>query len=342
VGSPGGALVGYASGYGSDIAVLSVDAATGALSVRAKVHSFGPAPSFLAVNRARTNLYALDESPKGRVGAYALDPAGTPTFLDDVSSGGDGPAHIGLDGADRFVFVANYGDGTVSVLPLGAGGRVSAPIQTLHVGAQAHMAIADPSNHFVFVPCKGADYVAQFVFDASTGMLTPNAVPRVQTAPGAGPRHLAFHPNGKLAYLINELDNTITAYAFDASAGTLAAIETKSTLPAGFAGKDTAAEVWVHPSGAWVLASNRGDDSLVVFAVDAGTGKMMLKGHTKSGGAAPRDFAFDPSGAFVYVANQNTSGVAAFRFDARDGSLTAVGAPLSVEWASFIGLMRLP
>jgi 6-phosphogluconolactonase len=339
----GGALVAYASGYGPDIDVLSVDAATGALSVRAKVRSFGPAPSFLAVNRAGTSLYALDESPAGRVGAYAVDPAsGALTFLNDVSSGGQGPAHLALDQADRFVFVANYGDGTVSVLAVGAGGRLSAPMQTLSVGANAHMAIVDPSNHFVFVPCKGADYVAQLVFDPSTGKLAPNASPRVATAAGAGPRHLAFHPNGKLAYGINELDNTMTAYAFDASAGTLAPIETKSTLPAGFTGKDTAAEVWVHPSGAWVVGSNRGDDSLVVFAVDPATGKMTLKGHTKAGGVAPRDFAFDPSGSFLYVANQKTSGVAAFRFDARDGSLTGAGAPLAVEGASFVGLVRLP
>jgi 6-phosphogluconolactonase len=336
-------VIAYASGYGPNIDVLSVDPLTGALTLRAKVPSFGSAPSFLSINRARTNLYALDESPAGRVGAYAIDPAtGGLSFLNAVSSGGNGPAHVSIDATDRFVFVANYGDGTVSVLPVGTAGKLSPPVQTLVVGAQAHMAVADPSNRFVFVPCKGSDYVAQFVFDGSTGRLTPNAVPRVATAAGAGPRHLAFHPNGKVAYLINELDNTMTAYAFDARAGTLAAIETRSTLPAVFTGKDTAAEVWVDPSGAWVLGSNRGDDSLVVFAVDPEAGTMTLKGHTKAGGVAPRDFAFDPSGSFVYVANQKTSGVSTFRFDARDGSLTATGAAFGVEGASFVGLVRLP
>ncbi|HEY4014987.1 MAG TPA: lactonase family protein, partial [Polyangiaceae bacterium] len=341
--STGGSLVGYASGYGPDIDLLALDGATGAPTIKARVPSFGAAPSFLAVSHARTHLYALDEDAKGRVGAYAVDRAtGALSFLNDVSSGGDGPAHVSLDATDRFVLVANYGDGTVAVLPVGADGRLSPPVQRLSVGAQAHMAIVDPSNHFVFVPCKGADYVAQFVFDASTGTLTPNAVPRVATAAGAGPRHLAFHPNGKFAYLINELDNTMTAYAFDASTGTLAAFETKSTLPAGFTGKDTAAEVWVHPSGRWLVGSNRGDDSLVVFALDPATGRMTLQGHTKSGGVAPRDFSFDPSGSFVYVANQKTNAVSSFRFDARDGSLTAVGAPLSVQGASFVGLVRLP
>lgn len=336
-----GPLVAYASGYGPNINLLGVDPATGALSPRSSVPSFGPAPTFLAVNRRVTNLYALDESSPGRVGAYALDSAGALTFLNDVPSGGQGPAHLSLDRTDRFVLVANYGDGSVSVIPVEGGGRLGAPLQTLNVGGQAHMILADPSNRFVFVPCKAADYVAQFLFDSATGKLTPNATPRVATAAGAGPRHLAFHPNGRFVYLLNELDNTISAYAFDTSAGTLSLIETKSTLPAGFAGKDTAAAVWVHPTGAWVLASNRGDDSIAVFAIDPSSGKMTLKGHTKTGGATPRDFAFDPSGAFVYAANQGSSTIVPFRFDALHGVLTATAAPVTVASAAFVGLVHL-
>jgi 6-phosphogluconolactonase len=338
-----GPLVAYASGYGPNIELFTVDATTGALSPKASVASFGPAPTYLAINRSVTNLYALDESSPGRVGAYAIEPAtGALTFLNDVPSGGNGPAHVSLDRADRYLLVANYGDGSVSVIPVGAGGRLGPPIQTLGVGAQAHMIIADPSNRFVFVPCKGADYVAQFLFDGATGKLAPNAVARVATAAGAGPRHLAFHPNGRLAYLVNELDNTISAYSFDAAAGTLSPIETKPTLPAGFAEKDTAAEVWVHPSGAWVLASNRGHDSIVVFAVDPSTGKMTLRGHTKTGGATPRDFAFDPTGEFVYAANQGSGNVVTFRFYAAQGTLAPAVGPASVPSASFVGLVHLP
>jgi 6-phosphogluconolactonase len=336
-------LVAYASGYGPNIDLFSVDPATGALTPSGSVASFGPAPSYLTINRSVTNLYAIDESSPGRVGAYAISPGtGALALLNAVSSGGNGPAHIALDATDRYLLVANYQDGSVSVIPVQAGGRLGLPIQTVGAGAQAHMVVFDPSGRFVFVPCKGADHVAQFVFDRATGKLTPNAIPRALTAPGAGPRHLAFHPNGKFAYLINELDNTMTAATFDPSSGTLAAIETQSTLPVGFTGKDTAAEVWVHPSGAWLFGSNRGDDSIVVFAIDPSTGKMTLKEHTKTGGSTPRDFTLDPAGEFVYAANQGSSSVVPFRFDATHGTLAPAAAPVTVPSASFITLARLP
>ncbi len=183
-------LVAYASGYASTIAWFTVDTATGALAPAGSVASFGASPSFLAHNAAMTNLYAVDENATGRVGAYAIDPAsGALTFLNSVSSGGNGPAFLSVDGTGRYVLVANYGDGTVSILPVGAGGRVGAASDTRNAGSEAHMIVADPTNHFVFVPCKGADYVAQFVFDPGTGKLTPNAAPHVATAAGAGPRH---------------------------------------------------------------------------------------------------------------------------------------------------------
>jgi 6-phosphogluconolactonase len=337
-----GPLVAYASGYGASIELLSVDASSGALHPRATVASFGASPSYLVVNRAMTNLYALDEARPGRVGAYAIDPAsGALTFLNAVPSGGDGPAHLALDRTDRYVLVANYGDGSVSVLPTSEGGRLSPAVQTLEVGAQAHMIVADPANRHVFVPCKGADYIAQFVFDSASGRLTPNAVPRVATAAGAGPRHLAFHPNGRFAYLINELDNTVTAYALDGPTGTLAPLDTQSTLPDGFTGKDTAAEIWVHPSGDWLFGSNRGDDSIVIFALDPSTGAMTRKGHTKTGGTAPRAFALDPSGNFVYVANQDSGSLVPFRFDPTRGTLTPAASPLLVPSVSFVAVVPL-
>jgi 6-phosphogluconolactonase len=337
-------LVAYASGYGPDIARFTLDDATGALSPAATTPAFGSSPSFLAVNPAATTLYAVDENATGRVGAYSIDATtGALAFLGAVSSGGNGPPFVSVDPSGKWVFVANYGDGTASVLAVQANGSLAAaPAQTVTAGAEAHMMVADPSDHFVFVPCKGADYIAQYVFDAATGKLTPNAVPRVATAAGAGPRHIAFHPNGKYAYVIAEIDSTMTAYSFDAASGTLAPIETQSTLPQGFSGTNTGAEVWVHPSGAWVLGSNRGDDSIVVFAVDVATGKLTPKGFTKSGGATPRDFTLDPSGAYVYVANQTTGNVVPFRFDAAQGTLAAVGTPESVTAASFVGVVALP
>jgi 6-phosphogluconolactonase len=341
--APPAHLVAYASGYGPDIDVFSVDPSTGALTLASSLAAFGTAPSFLAVDHSVSHLYAVDENAAGRVGAYAIDGhTGALTFLNAVSSGGNGPPFVSIDATGRWVFVANYGDGTVSVLPVQADGSLGAAVQTLSVGAEAHMIIADPTGHFVFVPCKGADYVAQFLFDASTGTLTPNVTPHVTTAAGAGPRHIAFHPNGRFVYLINETNSTMTAYALDSTAGTLSEIQTVSTLPAGFTGTNTGAEVWVHPSGQWVLGSNRGADSIAVFAVDATTGKLTLHGSTPSGGATPRDFTLDPSGAHVYAADQGSGVVAPFRFDASSGSLSPTGTPQPVASASFVGVVPLP
>jgi 6-phosphogluconolactonase len=336
-------LVAYTGGYSSMITWFSVDVATGALSLSGSIAALGASPSFLAHNEAMTNLYAVDENSTGRVGAYAIDPAtGALAFLDAVSSGGNGPAFLSVDGTGKFVLVANYGDGTVAVLPVGTGGRVGAASDKQTAGAEAHMIVADPSNHFVFVPCKGADYVAQFVFDAVAGTLTPNAAAHVSTAAGAGPRHLAFHPNGRFAYLINETNSTMTPYALDSAAGTLTAIEAPhSTVPASFAGTNTAAEVWVHPSGRWVLGSNRGDDSIVVFSIAPSTGKMTLVGFTKVGGQTPRDFSFDPAGNWLYAADQDSGLVVPFRFDVDQGSLSPLGGAASVPMVSYVGLGAL-
>jgi 6-phosphogluconolactonase len=338
-----GILVAYASGYSPDIDWFSVDSTTGGLASVGDVASFGTSPSFLAVNPAATHLYAVDENATGQVGAYSIDPkSGALTFQNAVSSGGNGPPFVSVDATGKFVLVANYGDGSVSVLPVLADGSLGAAVDTESVGAEAHMIVTDPTNHFVFVPCKGVDYVAQFVFNSMTGKLTPNAVPRVATATGAGPRHLAFHPNGRYAYLINETNSTLSLYGFDATAGTLHEIQTVSTIPSTFTGTNTAAEVHVHPSGAWTFGSNRGDDSLVVFAIDASTGKMTLVGFTPSGGTMPRDFTLDPTGTFLYAANQGTGNVVPFRFDATSGSLSPVATSLTVPAASFVGLVVLP
>ena len=340
--TPSGSLAVYASGYGPNLSLFPLDATSGALSTPKTTASFGNSPSFLAVNRAVTHLYAVDEETSGRVGAYTIDPkSGALTFQNAVSSGGAGPPFVALDRTEAYALVANYDDGTASVLPVKSDGSLGGPSSTLQVGTNAHMIATDPSNRFAFVPCLGSDYVAQFLFDATTGTLTPNATPHVKTVAGAGPRHVAFHPNGKLVYLINEKNSTLTAYSLDGTAGTLTEIQTVSTLPSGFSGTNTGAEVWVHPSGSWVLASNRGDDSLVVFAIDASTGKMSAPTFTKSGGKTPRDFTLDPTGTFVIAANQDSGNVVPFRFDATKGTLSAAGNAMSVTMASFVGVVRL-
>jgi 6-phosphogluconolactonase len=205
----------------------------------------------------------------------------------------------------------------------------------------AHMILPDPSNHFVFVPCKGSDYVAQYVFDAATGQLTPNAVPTMATATGAGPRHMVFHQTAAMAYLIDETGSTMSALALDSAHGTLSIVQTVSTIPSTFTGTNTAAEVHVHPSGRWLFGSNRGDDSIVVYPLD-GSGRMGTPTFTPSGGTTPRDFTLDASGTFLYAANEGTGNVVVFRFDATTGALTPTGSTASVTMASFVGVVGLP
>jgi 6-phosphogluconolactonase len=345
--APRGPLVAYASGYGPDLAVYRVDAQSGALSANDTATAFGSSPSFLAVNPAATNLYAIDESGEGRVGAYAIDKtSGALRFLNGVSTRGNGPAFVSVDATGAWVMVANYGDGTIAVLPVKSDGRLGDAVFTASAGANAHQIVPDLSNAFVFVPCLGTDYIAEYRLDAVTGQLTPNkpatlAIPR-GSSPTSGPRHLALHPNGKLAYVMNEKSSTITALTLDPVTGLLDIIESQSTLPSDFTGQNTGAEVWVHPSGKFVYGSNRGDDSIVVFAIDEPTGKLTLVGHTKTGGATPRSFTLDPEGRFLYAANQGSGTIVPFAIDPDRGTLRATAATMSLEAPSFVGVVHLP
>jgi 6-phosphogluconolactonase len=333
-------LVAYVSGSGPDIVVHDVGA-TGALTPTSSTPAFRANPSFLAIDPAGTALYAVSEA-SSRVGAYAIDQTtGALTFINDQPSGGTGPAHVFVDRGGGYVLVANYSSGTIAVLPIRADHGIDPFQQMLSAGANAHMILTDPTNRFAFVPCLGADHVAQYTFDAGTGMLTPN-LPRVMTAAGAGPRHLAFSPDGKRAYLINEVDSTLTALTLDGATGRLTPVQTITTLPVGFTGTNTTAEVWVHPSGKYVFGSNRGHNSIVTFSVDPTAGTLTLVGHTPTQGMTPRDFTLDPSGHFVFVANQASSNVVTFAFDATSGALSAVGAPIGVPSPSFVGIVALP
>ena len=339
-------VVAYVSGYGPDLAWFDVDPATAALAPVASLASALPAPSYLAMTS--THLYAASEGAS-RISAYAIDPqTGGLTLVDDQPSGGSGPAHVTVDRAGKYVLVANYGDGMIAVLPIRADGGLAPATQTLDAGANAHEVVVDPSNTHVLVPCKGSDYVAQYAFDPATGTLTANAVPRLATAAGAGPRHLAFAPDGAHAYLVNELDSTLTALAYDGATGRLSALQTVSTRAAGATGANTGAEVVVHASGTWVYASNRGDDDLATFAIAPATGRLTLVGHTPTGGATPRAFAIDPTGTWLFAANQGSNTVTRFRIDAATGALTpalgggADNVAATAMQPSFVGFVSLP
>ncbi len=294
----------------------------------------GANPSFLAIDEARARLYAINEGGAGStVTAVALDPeTGLGTRL-NTAVVGTGPAHVSLDQRGRWVLVANYGGGSVTVVEVtDAGvGRV-ADAET--PGSRAHQIVVDASNTVAFVPCLGVDLVAQFRFDAATGGLTPNGV--LHTAPGAGPRHLALHPSGRFAFLVNELDSTVQALAVED--GGLRSLQTLSTLPAGSSGANSGAEVVVHPNGGHVYTSNRGHDSVAHFRVDA-QGLLTLVGHTPTG-RTPRSFAVDASGQWMLVANQDSATVTVFALDAA-GVPQATGQSVAVNAPAFVGFGRL-
>jgi 6-phosphogluconolactonase len=313
--------------------------------MKGSIPAIGTSPSFLAWNPSVTNLYALDEATAGKVAAYSIDKTtGALTHLNDVSSTGNGPAFLSVDPSGKWVMVANYGDGTVAVLPVMADGSLGAATDTKAPGANAHMIIADPSNKWALVPCLGADIVAQYAFDSQIGKLTPNAVPTFATDAGAGPRHIAFHPNGKLAFLLAEKASTVTSLAFDATTGRLTKIETHSTLAPGFSGTNTGAEIWVHPTGNVVFASNRGDDSIAAFSVNASSGAMTFIATTKTTGKTPRDFTLDPSGAFLYAANQGSDTIVPFRIttNGTQATLATTASAAAFTQPSFMGVAYLP
>lgn len=343
-GSPDAAVpthvVAYVSGGGPDIAWLDFDPKTGTLTPVGKLASVGASPSFLAMTT--THLYAAAEGAS-RIAAYAIDQkTGALTYINDAAAGGNGPAHVSVDRAGKYVFAANYGGGNASVFAVRADGGIDAAKQTVASGTNAHMIVADPKNQFVLVPCKGGDYVAQYAFDAATGALTANAVPRAMTASGAGPRHIAFAPDGAHAYLINELDSTLSALAYDAATGRLSTLQTVSTRATGATGNNTGAEVVVHPSGKFVYGSNRGDDNIAVFAIDAATARVTLVGHTPTGGKTPRNFAIDATGAWLFAANQGSNTVTTFAINRATGALTATGASLTATSPQFVGFVALP
>jgi 6-phosphogluconolactonase len=230
------------------------------------------------------------------------------------------------------VFVANFMSGSVCVLPVrddGSLGEASDFVQhqgssidpARQKGPHAHSVTLDASNRFAFVPDLGLDRLMAYRYDPKRGMLDANAVPWIKMKPGAGPRHVSFHPGGRFAFLVNELDSTVAALSYDAGTGTFEYLQTVATLPQGFAGASTCADIQVHPSGAYVYTSNRGHDSIAIFRIDAGTGTLAYVGHESTRGRTPRSFGIDPTGNFLLAANQDSDTVTTFRIDSGSGKL---------------------
>jgi 6-phosphogluconolactonase len=338
----------YVSGYRPEISIFRLDVAGGKLIPAGKADG-GQQPSFLAWNPAATFLFAVNETDPGQVRSFAIDgSSGALTPINDVPAMGSVTAHLSTDRTGRWLLVANYGNdkqGTIASFPIGSDGRLGTAVDTREfgLGTMAHYISTDPGNQFVFVPLKGGPSVAQLVFDPASGRMKPNVPAQVTAAPGAGPRHLDFHPNGRFAYVINELDLTMTAFAYDAKTGLLRELQVISTLPAAAdkVGASTA-EVLVHRSGRFLYGSNRGHNSIVIFRL-AEDGRMTLIGHESREIRRPRNFTIDPTGTLMLVANQDGANVTIFRIDQNSGKLDLVGPPTPVgPNPSFVGVVMLP
>lgn len=339
----------YTKGKSQGIYRARLDSATGRLSpVELAIEAADP--SFLAVHPTGKFLYAIDESadpakkPGRGVLAYAIDGrTGGLTLLNEQDPGGPGPCHLEVDHTGQTLLVANYSGGSVASLPLGPDGRIG-KANTVHAHrgssvnptrqrqSHAHAIHVAPDNRHALVPDLGIDRVMVYRLDATKSTLAPNEPAFVSLPPGSGPRHLAFHPQGKFVYVINELLCTLAVFAYEAPAGTLAEVQTVSTLPAGETvqrGYSTA-EVIAHPSGKFLYGSNRGHDSIVVYAIDVTTGKLTLVQHQATAGKTPRHFAVDPTGAWLLAENQQSDSVVVFRLDATSGRLTPTGQSLAV------------
>ena len=338
----------YVSGYRPEIAIFRLDTAGARLVPAGKATNVGQEPSFLALDPSEKFLFAVNETDPGRVRSFAINQAtGGLTPLNDVPSMGSITAHLSTDKTGRWLLVANYGDtkqGTIASIPIGADGRLGAAVDTREfgLGSMAHQIRADPGNRFVYVPLKGGPAVAQLVFDAASGRMKPNVPPQVAAAAGAGPRHMDFHPNGRFAYVINELDLTMTAYTYDAKTGLLRELQILPTLPpAADKVGASCADVHVHRTGRFLYGSNRGHNSIVIYRL-GDDGRMTLIGHESRFIKRPRNFTIDPTGTLMLVANQDDASVTIFRIDQDKGTLQPVGAPTPAGLnPSFVGVAML-
>lgn len=325
----------------------SLDVATGKLSP-AELAVEARDPAFLAVHPQGNVLYAIDESsdpaktPQQGVSAYALDAkSGGLTLINQQSAGGPGPCHLTVDAEGRCVLVANYSGGSVVALPIGMQGRLGAPLPPQqHRGSSvnparqkephAHQIVVSPDNRYALAPDLGIDRVMVYRLDAAKAALTP-ATPAA-LPPGSGPRHLAFHPSGQFVYVINELLCTIAAFRYDGARGELKDLQSVSTLPAGESVQKgySTAEIVAHPNGKFLYGSNRGHNTIAVFAIDATTGRLTPVEHPSTRGKTPRHFAIDPTGTWLLAENQDSGTVVVFRIDPTSGRLTPTGQALEV------------
>jgi 6-phosphogluconolactonase len=353
------AYVGTYTGKGSEgIYAYRLDPATGATAA-VGLAAATDNPSFLTADPTGRFLYAVNEleefrgEPTGAVSVFAIErSSGKLRLLQQVSSLGGSPAHVSLDATARYLLVANYGGGNVVVFPIGGDGRLgshSAFVQHAgssvnperQTGPHAHFIAVTPDNRLAITADLGLDKLLVHRFDATTGSFTAADPPFVATDPGAGPRHVAFAPSGKHVFVVNELASTVTVFAYQPGLGALHRVQTVSTLPPGFSGNNTGAEIAVDAKGSFLYVSNRGHDSIAVFSIHPGDGSLKSLEWVPSGGTTPRSFAIDPTGQWLLAANQGSDTVNLLRIDPTSGRLTptdrslAVISPVCIHFVAF-------
>jgi 6-phosphogluconolactonase len=305
-------------------------------------------PSFLVVHPNGQFLYAVNEvgnfngGNTGGVSAFSINQkTASLTLLNQVPSRGAGPCYISLDKNNEFALVANYDSGNIASFPVMTDGTLrtasgfvqhsgSGPDKERQEGPHAHWIGASPDNRFVLAADLGLDEVLVYGFDSSTGTFMPSNNGFAKVNPGAGPRHVAFSTNGKFVYVLSEMESSVTAFSYNAKSGTLAKLQTVSALPPGYSGRKEAAEIAVHPSGKFLYTSNRGHDSIAMFAVNDKKGTLRALGQVLTGGKTPRHFAIDPTGAYLLAENQESNSLVIFHIDRETGGLTPTGHSVEV------------
>jgi 6-phosphogluconolactonase len=306
-------------------------------------------PSFLAVHPNHKFLYAVNEGNQGTVSAFAIDAAtGMLKALNSVSSKGGGPCHLSLDKTGKWLFAANYNTGSVASFAVNADGSVGEAISAIQhqgssvnrsnqAGPHAHEAVVSPDNKLLFVPDLGMDKLMVYQIGAN-GALTANAPPSIAIAPGSGPRHMAFRPNGKFAYVMTEITDSVVAFSYDGK-GVMQEIQTIPSAPA--APGTSGAEIAVHPSGKFLYTANRGHNSISIFAIDS-KGKLTAAGNVPTQGKTPRFFGLDPTGAYLIAANQDSGNIVVFKIDRKTGGLTPTGDALDLASPVCVAFVPAP
>jgi len=339
----------YTGGKSKGIYVARFDSASGRLGAP-ELAAETVSPSFLAIHPNQRFLYAANETgdfagkKSGAVSAFVIDShSGKLTPLNQQPSGGDGPCHVAVDKTGKTLLVANYGGGSVEAVPIKLDGSLDAPATFVQhhgssvdkqrqEGPHGHFITTDLRNRFALTCDLGLDKVVVYKFDPANSSLVANDPPSASVAPGSGPRHLVFHSGGRYAYVINEMKCTMTAFSYDPERGELKEVQNLSTLPEGETKKPnySTAEVDAHPSGKFLYGSNRGHDSIVVFATDPTTGKLSYVENVSTQGKTPRSFGIDPMGNYLLAANQDSDNVVVFRIDQKTGRLASTGTSIEV------------